>query len=126
MACIEDFNRIKSSVIRSCTTEDHVTKKKHIEKLNKLKAKVTSKVPLQPIKAVVNLSNRQLTTAEETILNKGLNFATSTKRINNMDIVASIEETSSRIGREQGDELRWKVRQALEKAKSPKANTTKE
>ena len=43
-----------------------------------------------------------------------------------MDIVASIKETASRIGREQGDELRWKVRQALEKAKPPKANTTKE
>ena len=40
--------------------------------------------------------------------------------------MAPIEETAMQIGREKGDELRWKVRQALEKAKPPKPNVTKE
>ena len=90
---------------RSYTIKDSDIKKTHMKKREKLKTKTTSK-PQQPIKAVVNLSSRQLSAPEEAILNKGLNFATSTKRINNLDIVASIEETASRMGREQVDELR--------------------
>ena len=43
-----------------------------------------------------------------------------------MDIMTPIEETAMQIGREKGDELRCKVRQALEKSKPPKPIVTKE
>ena len=34
-----------------------------------------------PVEDVVNISKRQQTTPEESVLNKGLNFATTIKRI---------------------------------------------
>ena len=90
----QDFDRILKSVRRSHDKEDEEMKKTHKQKLEKLKSRTITKPTHQPIKAVVNLSEKQLTKHEEEILNKGLNFATSTKRINSMDIVAPIEETA--------------------------------
>ena len=57
------------------------------------------------------------------MLNKGLNFATTIKRIPDLDLIASIEDAALKIPK--ADELRWKVRQALEKSKPPKPNISK-
>ena len=53
---------------------------------------------------------QKLTPQEEEIPNIWLNLATSTQRINDTDIVVQIEVTAMQIGREKGDELRWRVR----------------
>ncbi|XP_029657212.1 uncharacterized protein LOC115231293 [Octopus sinensis] len=79
-----------------------------------------------PVKAVINVSIRHLESSEEAVLNKGLNFATTIKRIPYLYIIAPIEEIAIKMPKAQGDELRWKVRQVLEKAKLPKPNITKE
>ena len=60
------------------------------------------------------------------MLNKGLNFATTIKQIPYLDMIAPIEEAALNIPQARADELRWKVRQVLEKSKSPKPNITKE
>ena len=57
------------------------------------------------------------------MLNKGFNFATTIKRIPYLDLIAPIEDTALEIPK--ADELRWKVRQALEKSKPPKPNISK-
>ncbi|XP_036355188.1 uncharacterized protein LOC118761427 [Octopus sinensis] len=76
--------------------------------------------------SVINVSSRYLESSEEAVLNKGLNFATTTKRILYLDIIAPIEEITVNIPKAQGDELRWKVRQVLGKVKFPKPNITNE
>ena len=57
--------------------------------------------------------------------NKGLNFATTIKRIPHLDLIAPIEDAALKIPKARADELRWKVRQTLEKSKSPKPNISK-
>ena len=59
------------------------------------------------------------------MLNNGLNFATTIKRIPYLDLIAPIEDAALKIPKARADELRWKVRQALEKSKPPKPNISK-
>ena len=47
------------------------------------------------------------------------------KRIPYLDLIASIEDAALKIPKAKADELRWKVRQALEKSKPPKPNISK-
>ena len=62
---------------------------------------------------------------EKSVLNKGLNFATTIKQISFLDLIAPIEDAAVKILRAMADELRWKVRQALEKSKAPKPNISR-
>ena len=78
-----------------------------------------------PVEAIVSISKRQLTTPEKSVLNKGLNFATTIKRIPYLDLIAPIEDAALKIPKARADELKWKVRQALEKSKPPKPNISK-
>ena len=52
---------------------------------------------------------------EKSVLKKGLNFATTIKRIPYLDLIAPIEDAALKIPKARADEPRWKVRQALEK-----------
>ena len=85
-----------------------------------------AKVHYTPVKAIVNISNHQLTTSEESVLNNGLNFAMTIKWIPYLDLIALIKEPTLKIHKAQADELRFKVRQALEKSKLLKSNISKE
>ena len=42
-----------------------------------------------------------------------------------LDLIAVIDDAALKIPKARADELRWKVRQALEKSKSPKPNISK-
>ena len=103
-----------------------MVKARQITKLEKMK---TTNMKIQsyysPVEAIVNISKRQLTTPEKSALNKGLNFATTIKRIPYLDLIAPIEDTALKIPKARADELRSKVRQALEKSKPPKPNISK-
>lgn len=68
-----------------------------------------------PVESVDNISHNELCTTEESVLNKGLNFATIIKLI--PYIIAPIDEIE--------DETRWKVKQILEKVNQSKPNITK-
>ena len=78
-----------------------------------------------PVKTIVNNSKGQLTTPENSLLNKGLNFATTIKWIPYLDLIAPIEEAALKIPKARADELRWTVRKTVEKSKTPKPNFTK-
>ena len=78
-----------------------------------------------PVKAI-NISKCQLTTSEKSVLNKGLNFAMTTKRIPYFDLIAPIKEAGLKILKAWADELRWKVRHVLEKSNPPKPNISKD
>ena len=95
---------------------------------NKLKKKIwgtKAQAHYTPMKAIVNISKRQLTTSEKSVLNKDLNFATTIKWMPYLDLIALIEVVALNISKACVDELRWKVRQALEKSKSLKPNISK-
>ena len=50
-----------------------------------------------PVEAIVNISKRQLTTPEKSVLNKGLNFASTIKPIPYLDLTAPIEDAALKI-----------------------------
>ena len=78
-----------------------------------------------PVEAIVNISKRQLTTPEKSVVNKGLNFTTTIKQILYSDLIASLEDAALKIPKARADELIWKVRQAHKKSKSRKPNISK-
>ena len=47
-----------------------------------------------PVEAIVNISKRLLTIPEKEVLNKGLNFATTMKRIPYLDLITPNRECS--------------------------------
>ena len=57
-----------------------------------------------PVKAIVN--KWQLITPEKSVLNKGLNFATTIKRILYLDFIAPIKDAALKIPVGQTDEQR--------------------
>ena len=98
-----------------------MVKARQITKLEKMK---TCNMKIQShcstVEAILNINKRQPITPEKTMLNKGLNFATTIKRIPYLDLTAPIEEAALKIPKARADELRWKVRLTLEKSKPPK------
>ena len=71
-----------------------------LEKMKNTNTKIQSHYP--PVEAIVNISKRQLTTPEKFVLNKGLNFATTIKRIPYLDLIASIEDAALKIPKASG------------------------
>ena len=123
ISMVDDRIRIQQYQDKSYEQEFHVVKALQITKLEKMKT-INMKIQshYSPVEAIVNISKRQLTTPEKLVLNKGLNFATTIKRI---PYLASIEDTALKIPKARADELKWRVRQALEKSKPPKPNISK-
>ena len=58
-----------------------------------------------PMKAIVNISRRQLTASEDSVLNKGFNFSITIKRILYLDLIAPIKEAALKIPKAQAHEL---------------------
>ena len=54
------------------------------------------------LKAIVNIIRRHLTTSKDSVLNKGLNFGKTIKRIPYLDLIAPIEEAAFKIFKAQG------------------------
>ena len=92
-----------------------MVKAHHITKLEKMKT-INMKIQshYSPVEAIVNISKQQLKTPEKSVLDKGLNFATTIKRIPYLDLIASIEDAALKIPKAKADELRWKVRLSLQ------------
>ena len=124
ISMIDDRTRIQQYQDKSYEHEFHMVKACQITKLEKMK---TTDMKIQShysrVEAIVNISKRQLTAPEKSVLNKGINFATTIKRIPYLDLIAPIEDAALKIPKAKADELRWKVR--LEKSKPPKPNILK-
>ena len=54
-----------------------------------------------PVEAIVNISKQQLTTPKKkSVLNKGVNFATTIEQIPYLDLIAPIEDEALKIPKE--------------------------
>ena len=72
---------------------------------------------------VINLSQRQLSDDEQTVLTKGLNFAVPPKKTPTVDIIAGVEKGLRRIrDQDTANNIRITVRQILVRAKWPPSN----
>lgn len=81
----EDRHRI---LYQSYRQEFYVVKAGRVQKMNELKdQKLTDKISHPTVKAVINISHHQLSTPEESVLNKGLNFAETIKWITYLSII---------------------------------------
>ena len=72
-----------------------MVKARKITKLEKMKTtnmKIHSHY--STVEAIVNITKWQLTTPEKSVLNKGLNFATTIKRIPYLDLIAPIKDAA--------------------------------
>ena len=85
-----------------------LTKKRHIRKFNELisKNKVTQSVTNITDKKtwVINMSSRQLTHIETSLLAKGLNFSITSKILPNKDI-ATVEDAAKDLEKEEADTI---------------------
>ncbi|XP_072014870.1 uncharacterized protein [Amphiura filiformis] len=142
-----DFDRVSEFTERAQLNEHTAVKQRQIRKLERLKSP-TENLELSPEwmrnstkdtnfnkdKWVVNLSSRNLSTAEVSVLQKGLNFAPSPKDIPVEDIITETEyaikrlqyNKTTRIDYDSAAELRARVTGALKSAKPPKNNISKD
>ncbi|XP_070547586.1 uncharacterized protein [Ptychodera flava] len=82
---------------------------------------------INPDKWVVNLSNRQLSPAEITVLQKGMNFCVTPLSVPVQEIVASTEVVCNQMkDKSEADSLRADVVKILKNSKPPKSNITTE
>jgi hypothetical protein len=77
---------------------------------------------------VINLSNTVLDDVTKKVLTKGLNFATTPKRIPYETVISNVEETiiRNKVPTEDADNLRQDVAIVLRKSRVPKSNITEE
>nr|XP_054761190.1 uncharacterized protein LOC129267565 [Lytechinus pictus] len=75
---------------------------------------------------VINMSSRNLSDTEKTLLSRGMTFATVPKRIPAAEIVARVESNISKLTPEDRESLRKDIGTVLEQAKPPKSNITKD
>ena len=95
---IDNRTRIQQYLDKPYEQEFHKVKARQITKLEKMKTTNTKmQSHYSPVDAIVNISKRQLTTSEKLVLNKGLNFATTIKRIPYLDLIASSEDAALKI-----------------------------
>ena len=77
-------------------------------------------------KTVFNLTDKQLDDAALSILERGLNFATTPRTIPIEEIITGVESAIRDLTAAEADNVRVKTCDILQKAKLPKPNTTKE
>ena len=120
ISIIDDKTRIQQYLDKSYEQEFHMVKARQITKLEKIK---TTNMKIQshysPVEAIVNISKRQLKiSAKQRSQLHHYHQANSLLRSNS-------EDAALKIPKARADELRWKVKQALEKSKPPKPNFSK-
>ena len=77
-------------------------------------------------KWVINLSKKELTPAQKSVLAKGPNFSIAPNNIPNMDYITAVESMCGKLKEEDAMALRTDINALLRKAKVPKPNLTKE
>ena len=77
-------------------------------------------------KWVINMSSRQLNHIETDLLEKGLNFSITSKKLPNKDIIVTIEHAVKDLEKEEADTIRAKVSLTLQNSKPPKDNLSKD
>ena len=129
----EVFSRFNELVKRKEERAFMKTRKRQIEKLERLRKEAESKfgdrmkaVP-DSERWVVNLSKHELSESEKKVLMKGLNFAPVCKRVPKVDYIASVEPALRKLEDvEAANIARAKISAMLKSAKCPPSNLTRE
>ena len=77
-------------------------------------------------KWVINLSKTELTTAQNTVLAKGPNYAISPSNIPNIEYFTAIETIGQKLREEDASELKADINTILRKGQVPRSNLNKE
>ena len=77
-------------------------------------------------KWVIDISSRQLTHIETSLLPKGLNFSITSKTLPNKDIIATVEDAVEDLEKGEADTICAKVSLILQNSKPPKENLSKD
>ena len=77
-------------------------------------------------KWVKNISQKELTEPQQSLLSHGLNFAVSVDRIPYTEYIVACESASSKLPREEAQSLKAEITGMLKSAKTPKSNISKE
>ena len=77
-------------------------------------------------KWVINLSNKELTPGQKSVLAKGPNYAITPKHLPKIDYITAIETISTKLKEQDTMELRAEVNSILRKGIAPKSNLTKQ
>ncbi|XP_072022566.1 uncharacterized protein [Amphiura filiformis] len=114
--------------------EHEKTKKRHIDKFERLKNKDQSKnvsdgaseepdlTGTQLKRWVINTTDRKLTKPQTTLLAKGLNFAVSVDKIPNEEFIVACEKACWAIPNDEAINLRAEIAGVLKSAKIPPSN----
>ena len=126
-----DFKKVTEICKKAADVTFEMCKVRQREKFEKLRVKAVNKEEREELNLrpswLINLSKKELTETEETILSKGLNFA-GTQKINKVDFLAPIEGALqlSNAPQEEQEIARVKICDALSRAAKPRANFTRE
>ena len=125
----EEFHLVEKIHQNSYKKSFELTKKRHIRKLNELISKIKVIQSATSItnkkKWVINMSSRQLNHIETDLLEKGLNFSITSKKLANKDI-ATIEHAVKELQKEEADTIRAEVSLTFQNSKPPKDNLSKD
>ena len=120
----EDYEAIFQKIEATCSKVRQQKQQTHDKKLQKNKRQTSETETNQKQRTIINISSKQLTNTEETLLAKGLNFTTAPKELPILDIISSVD--SIPIEEPHADEFRWKIREILGKSDTPKPNLSKD
>ena len=109
-----------------------IARDRHIAKFSRLLVAGTTQAPEDRSSAVnknrwlVNLSSKTLTDAEQTVLQKGLNFAHAPRKMPTFEIAAAIKGVACEMNGHDVSKLCGSVCSVLKRSKAPPSNITKE
>ena len=120
-----DWSKIDSLTLATQENTLISATKRQKEKYDRLAA-VTLKTEKKTFMAntVVNLSDRQLTEEECSVLAKGANFAIVPDTVPVEEIISNVESSIRNLPQDVADEIRTEAARVLSKAKPPKSNLT--
>ena len=117
-----DWDKIDAISFRSMENELQRSTERQKSKFQRLTKNSRSSQTLDTQRTVINVSNRNLSQEEVSVLAKGGNFAITPKEIPKEEIIANLESALRFLPEEKAQELRTETARILKKAKPPKSN----
>ncbi|XP_062837651.1 uncharacterized protein LOC134299269 [Anolis carolinensis] len=120
----QDWDKIDSLTYKKMEKDMVLHTKRQKQKFDKCR-KQQPKPELDKSRTIINLTDRQLTEDQVSILEKGGNFAVTTTRIPVENIIANVESAIYQLPEEEAEEVRMETARILRNAKLPPSNITR-
>nr|XP_060622650.1 uncharacterized protein LOC132769734 [Anolis sagrei ordinatus] len=120
----QDWDKIDNLTYRKMEKNMVVHTNRQKQKFHK-RQKQQPKPELDTSRTIINLTDRQLSEDQVSILAKGGNFAVTATRIPVENIIANVESAIYRLPEEEAEEVRAEAARILKKAKLPSSNITR-